>query len=88
MPADCKVSAVADADESELITGVVIVGLVANTTAPEPVVLASFAVVTVPSLGVPMANGELDTTSILLVPVGGAVLNVSVVPETEYVSFS
>jgi len=68
--------------------GVTNVGLVANTTAPEPVVLASFAVVTVPSLGVPIANGELDTTSILLVPVGGAVLNVSVVPETEYVSFS
>jgi hypothetical protein len=28
VPADCKVSEVADADESELITGVVIVGLV------------------------------------------------------------
>jgi len=68
--------------------GVTNVGLVANTTAPEPVVLANFAVVTVPSLGVPIAKGELDTTSILLVPVGGAVLNVSVVPETEYVSFS
>jgi len=49
---------------------------------------AIFAVVTVPSLGVPIANGAVHTTSMLLVPVGGAVLNVSVVPETEYVSFS
>jgi hypothetical protein len=39
VPADCKVNAVADADESELIVGVVIVGLVANTLLPVPVLV-------------------------------------------------
>ena len=39
VPADCKVSAVAAALESELIVGVVMVGDVPNTLAPVPVIV-------------------------------------------------
>ena len=44
--------------------------------------------VTVPSLGVPIARGVAYSISILLVPAGGAVVKVRVVPDTEYVALA
>ena len=41
VPADCNVNAVADAEDNELIVGVVRVGLVPNTLAPLPVLVVT-----------------------------------------------
>ncbi len=62
--------------------GVTKVGDVARTTAPEPVVEANLAEVTVPSAGVPIETVVPVIQDILFVPIAGAVENVSVVPLT------
>ena len=73
--------------QSWLVHGTCVAILAVVTPSLEPVESASLAVVTVPSATTPIELAVNAMTSIL-VPLGGAVLKVSVVPDTAYVPFS